>query len=115
MPQSGANAAGTDSTTLQNQIQTALKNEPTLANDNISVNVTDNAIDLSGTAASRKERMTARRIALSYANNRKVQDHITVAGAAGAPAATQPDATTPRPEDKNNQNQTPPPDQSTPK
>jgi osmotically-inducible protein OsmY len=92
MPQGDVNAAGTDNTTLQNQIQTALKNEPTLANDAITVNVTDSSVELSGTATSKKERQTAQRIAQSYANNRKVVDHITVSGSS---TTTPPDKTTP--------------------
>ena len=118
MPQGETTAGSTDSTALQGQIETALKNEPTLANDNISVAVTDNAIALSGTAATRKERLTARRVALSYAGKRIVQDRITISGAGST--ATSPESTTPRsPDDKNNTNQSPsnqaPPDQSTPK
>ena len=42
--------------------------------------VTDDAIDLSGTVATGKEKQTAKRIAQSYAGNRKVKDHITVSG-----------------------------------
>jgi osmotically-inducible protein OsmY len=91
MPQGDVNAAGTDNTTLQNQIQTALKNEPTLANDAVTVNVTDSTVELSGTATSKKERQTAQRIAQSYANNRKVVDHITVSGSS---TTTPPDKTT---------------------
>jgi len=120
MPQGETTAGSTDSTALQGQIETALKNEPTLANDNISVAVTDNAIALSGTAATRKERLTARRVALSYAGKRIVQDRITVSGAGSSSTATSPESTTPRsPDDKSNPNQSPsnqtPPDQSTPK
>jgi hypothetical protein len=120
MPQGDVNAASTDNTTLQTQIQTALKNEPTLSNDTITVNVTDSTVDLSGTASSKKERQTARRIAQSYANNRKVTDHITVSGSSTtttSPDSTRPDKTT-NPEDKNNQkspSSTQPPDQSYPK
>src|SRR5229473_89244 len=106
MPQGETTAGSTDSTALQGQIETALKNEPTLANDNISVAVTDNAIALSGTAATRKERLTARRVALSYAGKRIVQDRITISGAGST--ATSPESTTPRsPDDKSNTNQSP--------
>lgn len=65
---------------LQGQIQNALKNEPTLSNDNINVNVTDNTIDLTGSVATGKEKQTAKRIAQSYAGNRKVKEHLTVSG-----------------------------------
>jgi len=80
--QTNPGVAGTPSTggELQGQIQNALKNEPTLANDNISVSVTDTEIDLSGTVASGKEKLTARRIAQSFAGNRKVKEHLTMSG-----------------------------------
>jgi osmotically-inducible protein OsmY len=70
-------AAGGD---IQMQIQNALQKEPTLSNDNISVNVTDDTIELSGTVNSGKEKQTAKRIAQSYAGNRKVKEHLTVSG-----------------------------------
>ena len=73
-------ASTTSSSDLQTQIQNALKNEPTLANDNINVSVTDNEIDLSGAVANAKARQTAKRIAQSYAGNRKVKEHLTVGG-----------------------------------
>lgn len=74
----GANTTSTGD--LQAQIQNALKNEPTLTNDNINVSVTDNEIDLSGTVANGKAKLTAKRIAQSYAGNRKVKEHLTVSG-----------------------------------
>jgi osmotically-inducible protein OsmY len=76
----GASATASTGADLQAQIQNALKNEPTLSNDNINVTVSDDAIDLSGTVASGKEKQAAKRIAQSYAGNRKVKDHITVSG-----------------------------------
>ncbi|HEY6253858.1 MAG TPA: BON domain-containing protein [Candidatus Angelobacter sp.] len=80
--QNGAGAATTQSSggELQGQIQNALKNEPTLANDNVNVSVSDNEIDLSGTVATSKERLTAKRIAQSFAGNRKVKEHLTMSG-----------------------------------
>ena len=44
------------------------------------MNVTDSAIELSGTVSTGKEKQTAERIAQSYAGNRKVVDRITVTG-----------------------------------
>ncbi|HZR30056.1 MAG TPA: BON domain-containing protein [Terriglobales bacterium] len=118
MPQSDVNAAGTDNTTLQNQIQGALKNEPTLANDAIVVVVSDNSVDLSGTAGSKKERQTAKRIAQSYANNRKVTDHITVSGSnnssTGTGTSATPSGTTPPDTTAPNQNPSNPNQQSQP-
>ena len=69
-----------DSATLQSQIQNALQNEPTLHNDSLSVNVTDNTIELGGTVQSGKEKQTAHRIASSFAGNRRVKDRVTVSG-----------------------------------
>ncbi|MFB3917996.1 MAG: BON domain-containing protein [Terriglobales bacterium] len=77
-PGVSANAAETSS--LQTQINNALQKEPTLANDNVSANVSDSEIELSGTVATGKEKQTARRIAQSYAGNRRVVDRITVMG-----------------------------------
>ena len=69
-----------DTATLQNQIQNALQNEPTLRNDNLNVNVTDSTIELSGTVQTSKEKQTAQRIASSFAGNRRVRDRITLSG-----------------------------------
>ena len=68
----------TSATQLQSQIQVALTNEPTLANSNINVNVTEDEIALSGSVSNGKERQTAERIARSFAENRRVTDHLTV-------------------------------------
>jgi len=65
---------------LQSQIETALRNEPTLSNSSINVNVTADKIELSGSVPSGKDRQTAKRIAQSFAGNRKVVDNITVSG-----------------------------------
>ena len=63
---------------LQSHIQVALTNEPTLANSNINVNVTEDEIALSGSVSNGKARQTAERIARSFAENRRVTDHLTV-------------------------------------
>ena len=69
-----------DTATLQSQIQNALQNEPTLHSDSLSVNVTDNTIELGGAVQTGKEKQTAHRIASSFAGNRRVKDRITVGG-----------------------------------
>lgn len=73
-----------DTATLQNQIQNALQNEPTLHNDNVNVSVTDSTIELSGAVQTGKEKQTAERIASSFAGNRRVKDRITVSGKGSA-------------------------------
>lgn len=71
---------GTSASELQTQIQSAVRNEPTLASDNVNVSVSSDEIDLSGSVATPKEKLTAQRIAQSYAGNRKVKDQLTVNG-----------------------------------
>jgi osmotically-inducible protein OsmY len=90
----GATAAAA-SGDIQMQIQNALQKEPTLSNDNISVSVTDDAIELNGTVASGKEKQTAKRIAQSYAGNRKVKEHLTVKGEGSDNKAPDTNPTTP--------------------
>jgi len=85
---------------LKGQIEAAFKNEPTLTGTNVIVNVTETTIELSGTVPSGKERQTAKRIAQSYAGNRRVEDRITVTGQGNMPE---------NPPQTNQPNQTPPP------
>ena len=74
-----ANAASTGNTgDVQSNIQKALQQDPTLANANISVNVTGNKVELTGTVPSKDEKNTAKQIAHSNANGMKVVDHIKV-------------------------------------
>ena len=68
------------STQLQQSITNALHSDPALAGSNVMVNVTDSTIELTGSVPTGKERQTAKRIAQSYAQNRKVVDRITVTG-----------------------------------
>jgi osmotically-inducible protein OsmY len=67
-----------DSNTLRSQIDSALKSDPTLSSSQLSVDVNYSQITLSGTVPSGKEKLTAVRIAQSYAGNRKVNDKVTV-------------------------------------
>src|SRR5438067_2197783 len=90
LPQSdieGAASADAETVNLRTQVQGAIAKEPTLSNDHVLVNVTATTVELSGTVATGKEKQTAVRIAESYANNRKVVDHITVTGRGNAPVA----------------------------
>jgi hypothetical protein len=75
------------------QIQNALQKEPTLSSDSITVVVSEDAIELNGNVATSKEKQTAKRIAHSYAGNRKVRDHITVS--AGNQGGTDKNTTNP--------------------
>jgi len=89
----GATASLSDpaeSAGLQVKIGSALKSEPTLSTSNVLVNVSGDTIELSGSVPSGKEKITARRIAQSFAGNRKVVDRITVTGRGNG--ATPPDS-----------------------
>jgi osmotically-inducible protein OsmY len=86
LPQSSTTETGAragmnnDSAQLQSQIQQALQNESTLSNASINVNVTEDTIEISGSVPTGKDRQTAKRIAQSFAGNRRVVDHLTVSG-----------------------------------
>jgi hypothetical protein len=81
---SQSSTASGSSDQVKNDIQTALRNEPTLSSSNVSVNVTDDSIELNGSAPSAKDRDEAKRIAQSFAGNRRVVDNIKVVGAGSA-------------------------------
>lgn len=65
---------------LRQKIESALKREPALSNATIVLNISDDAIDITGNANSPKERLAARRIVQSFAGNRRVRERINVAG-----------------------------------
>jgi osmotically-inducible protein OsmY len=86
-----------DDAALQGRIQEALRNEPGLAASHISVNVTDSAIEISGTVPSGKDKQTAERIAQSFNGNRKFEDKLLVTGQpSAAPGSANPSAPNPR-------------------
>jgi osmotically-inducible protein OsmY len=78
--QSATGSSASSSSQVQSDIQTALRNEPTLSSSILSVSVTDDSIELTGSAPSAKDREQAKRIAQSFAGNRRVVDNIKVAG-----------------------------------
>ena len=65
---------------LQSQIENALRNEPALNSSHVTVNVTAESIDLSGTVGSTKDKLAAERIAQSFDGNRKLNDNLMVTG-----------------------------------
>jgi len=79
MPQSDASAADTSS--LQSSIQSAIQQDPSLANSNVDVKVTEKQVELSGTVPSDDAKKAAERIAKSNAGGRKVKDKLKVAKA----------------------------------
>jgi hypothetical protein len=83
LPQGAASLPSTnpaDSATLKGQLDQAYQSEPSLSGSNIQVEVTDAAVQLSGSVPTGKEKTTAKRIAQSYAGNRKVVEKLTVTG-----------------------------------
>jgi osmotically-inducible protein OsmY len=76
MPQSDAAAAGGD---VQSQVQTAIQQDPKLANANITVEVKGKNLELNGTVPSGDEKKQAEKIAKSNAGSLKVKNHIKVA------------------------------------
>jgi hyperosmotically inducible periplasmic protein len=83
-------ANGESSDQVKKDIQTAFTNEPTLSSSNVTVDATADTITLSGSAPSEKDRDEARRIAQSFAGNRKIVDNISVSGGAGAGMGSSP-------------------------
>ncbi len=68
-----------DSSSLQQQLDQAFQSEPSLNGSKIDVAVTDSQVHLTGSVPTNKDKVTAERIAKSYAGNRKVIDKVTVA------------------------------------
>lgn len=67
-----------DDPALLSRIETALRNDASLAGEVVNVTATPEAIQLSGNVSTGKTKVTALRIAQSYAGNRRVSDKITV-------------------------------------
>jgi Flp pilus assembly secretin CpaC len=65
---------------VKNDIQTAFRNEPTLTSSGVTVDVSSDTITLNGSVPSQKDRDEAKRIAQSFAGNRKVVDNVKVSG-----------------------------------
>ena len=93
-----------DSAGLASKINAALKRDPALANKNVSVNVSETGVEVTGAVDTSKEKLTAMRIAQSYAGNFKVLDRLTLAG--HAPPSTNAQQT---PQQANQTNSSAPP------
>jgi|GraSoiStandDraft_57_1057295.scaffolds.fasta_scaffold278228_1 hypothetical protein len=115
--ESGAESAQTSGRALttseaQSQIEKKLRGEPGLSSRNIKVEVTDNAVVLSGTVPTSNQSLLAQRIAHSYAGTRRVTNNLNVE--TGAPGATgssgasgQPQQASPPPDSQGGQSQPP--------
>ena len=78
-PDQVAPPQGLSTTEAQRQIQQGLNSEPTLRKTNVGAHVDENSVILSGTVDSEQQHELARRIARSYAGDRKIVDKIKVA------------------------------------
>jgi hypothetical protein len=90
LPQGSAPAPSSnvaDSTSLKGQLDQAYQSEPSLSGSTIQVDVSDTTIQLTGSVPTGKEKTTAKRIAQSYAGNRKVVEKLTVTGKSNSNAA----------------------------
>jgi hypothetical protein len=76
------NLYGPSTAELREKLTNALRNDPALTGSSVVATVTDDSISLTGSVRTAKDRITARRIAESFATNRKVTEKITVAGSA---------------------------------
>lgn len=69
---------------VQNDIQSALQNEPTLTGSNINVQVTDKNVELTGSVPSKDAKHKADQIAKQHSGGLDIKDHIKVEKGAGA-------------------------------
>jgi hypothetical protein len=76
------NLFGPSTAELRQKLTNALRNDPALNGSSVVATVTDDSISLTGSVRTAKDRITARRIAESFATNRKVTEKISVAGSA---------------------------------
>lgn len=81
MPQSDAAPAGAATGDVQNNIQSAIQKDPTLASSNVTVDVKGKTVELNGTVPSKDAKDSAERIAKENAGGMKVKSHLKVASA----------------------------------
>jgi osmotically-inducible protein OsmY len=67
---------------VQNDIQSALQKNPSLANASINVQVTDQSVELSGTVPSKDAKDKAQEIAQAHSGGLEVKNRLKVAGGA---------------------------------
>ena len=76
-------APAASSTGVQGDIQSALQKDPTLANANINVQVSDKDVELSGTVPSKDAKDAAEQIAKTHSGGLPVKNHIKVSKSPG--------------------------------
>lgn len=65
---------------VQNEIQSALQKDPSLANASINVQVTEQSVELSGTVPSKDAKDAAQQIAQAHSGGLEVKNHLKVGG-----------------------------------
>lgn len=65
---------------VQNEIQSALQKDPSLANASINVQVTEQSVELSGTVPTKDAKDTAQQIAQAHSGGLEVKNHLKVGG-----------------------------------
>jgi osmotically-inducible protein OsmY len=85
MSSGSSTAASGSSSDVQSKIQTALQQDTTLSSSNVSVNVTDDKVELSGTVASAGDKDKVEQIARSNAGSRTIDNKIKVSGSSSSP------------------------------
>jgi len=81
---SPSGVAAVSDSDLESQIQNALSKEPTLSGDNAHVKVSADTIELDGTVATNKEKITATRIVQSYSGSKKLVNRLNIGGGSGS-------------------------------
>lgn len=84
---SPAQASPGGSSDVQDKIQKALQQDSSLSGANITVAVSGDKVELTGTVASKEQKKTAQQIAESNAGGMKVLNHLKVAGNESSPSA----------------------------
>jgi osmotically-inducible protein OsmY len=80
LPQSDASASATGNGDVQNNIQSAIQKDPSLANANVMVDVKNGkTVTLTGTVPTKDAKDAAERIAKDNSNGMKVKNHLKVA------------------------------------
>ncbi len=90
-PQAGADQDGKSTASsgdVQNEIQTALQKEPSLAGASITVQASGKKIELSGTVPSKDAKATAEQVAKTHSGGMEIKSHLKVSGGATSPGAS---------------------------
>jgi osmotically-inducible protein OsmY len=74
-----------EASALESRIQNTLEKDPTLSPGSVRVAVSSEAVELVGNVATSRQRLTATRIAQSYAGSKRVVTRITVGASAQEP------------------------------